>query len=160
MELKINNVYEFRYKPEIAEKIFSPYHCFDGQLIAREWGDKVILQDTYWGTSSDSRRFSLDEAKEKGTLKFICNLDEVKEIDEYNLRYYADEDVFNLSSQSGYRKKYAIKKNTQRSKDKMLRVLNESLANAKHAIENAKREIQIANKKITELNDGNIDIYI
>ena len=37
MEIKLNDVYKFRYHEEVRnKKVFDPYWCFDGQLIVKE----------------------------------------------------------------------------------------------------------------------------
>jgi hypothetical protein len=96
MEIKLNDVYKFRYHEEVRnKKAFDPYWCFDGQLIVKENKNGLYLEDTYW--SSDSRKFTLEEALQDGILTFVCNLDDVIECREYNLQYYEDEDTFNLS---------------------------------------------------------------
>jgi len=64
-QIKEFDVFDFRYKPEIEEDMFEPYHCFDGQLIAKK-DDKggIYLEDTYW--SSGGKIFTLQEAQKGG----------------------------------------------------------------------------------------------
>jgi len=135
MEIKLNDVYKFRYHEEVRnKKAFDSYWCFDGKLIVKENKDGLYLQDTYLN-SGDDRRFTLNEALKQGILTFICNLDDVEEIGEYNIQYYNDEDVFDLSTQKGCRKKYCIKKGTKRSAEKMKSVLNEKIEDSERKIE-------------------------
>ena len=159
MELKLNDVYNFRYNECWREKIFDPSWCFDGQLIVRENENGLYLRDTYWG-SGEGKTFTLEEALDKGVLTFVCNLDDVEEIKEYNTQYYADEDIFDLSSQHLCYRKYCIKKGTKRSAEKMKAVLNEKIAKSKHEIEWETFQIKRNEEKLQELKNGNLDIYI
>src|SRR6478609_2919716 len=57
VQLRENDVFNFRYKPDEAKKRFEPY----GTLVVKKYGeDKLYLVDTYWG-SGDSRTFTPDE---------------------------------------------------------------------------------------------------
>lgn len=158
MEIKLNDVYRFRYNEEYLKNKLDLYWCFDGQLIVKEKNGELYLEDTYWG--SDNRKFTLKEALERGSLTFICNLDNVIECGEYNLQYYADEDIFNLSYQSGCYKKYCIRKNAKHSAEKMKAVLNEKITNSKREIEWETVQIKRNVEKLQELENGNLDIYI
>ena len=53
MDIKLNDVYKFRFKKEYAESLHNPYHCFDDKLIVRaDENGELYLQDTYWGLAS------------------------------------------------------------------------------------------------------------
>ena len=159
MEIKLNDVYKFRYHEEVRnKKVFDPYWCFDGQLIVKENKNGLYLEDTYW--SGDSRKFTLEEALQDGILTFVCNLDDVIECREYNLQYYEDEDTFNLSYQSGCYKKYCVRKNAKRSPEKMKSVLNEKIEESERKIKWLTSDVESYKKKLQEVEKGNLDIYI
>ena len=155
VKLRVNDVYSFNYNAVEVEKRFDPYHCFDGQLIVKEINGKLILKDTYWG-SGDNRTFTLEKALQEGTLTYKCNLDEVEEIKEYELSYYADEDLFNLSHQHGCYSKYAKRKGAKRNKEKMLAVLTKQIAGEKRKIEWAQQSLVTLNEKLQKLEEGDI----
>ena len=158
-KIKINDLFEFRYDAEIAKEMFSPYHCFDGQLVVKEReGGELYLEDTYWTTQN--KCFTLKEALEVGKLTFICNLDEVETVHKMQFVYYEDKDTFDLSTQHGYSKKYAIKKDAKRSKTKMLKVVNDKIEESKREISSLKRAIELANVNLEEIKTGNLEIYI
>lgn len=161
IELKENDVYLFRYKPEVAEKKFPPYHCFDGKLVVRKLSDgDFLLCDTYWGSASDSRSFRLEKALEQGELTFYCNLDDLQNISEHEQIYYADEDIFNLSRQHGCYKHYAIKTGTKRSKEKMIAVIMEKISGKEQDIEYANSSIGRLYENLADIESGKLDIYI
>lgn len=157
--MKEDDYYLFRYNAEYIKNTFEPYHCFDGKLIAKKENGRIILVDTYWGSTSN-RTFTWKEAKTQGSLEFICNLNNVDDLYKGNLIYYSDRDVFDLSSQHGCYEKYAIKRGAQRSKIKMLSVLKQKISDAKSTIGSSEREIQSALENISEIRRGNLDIYI
>lgn len=157
--MKERDYYLFNYNDEYTQNAFEPYHCFDGRLIAKKVGGRIILVDTYWGSSSN-RTFTWKEAKTQGSLEYICNLDNVDNLHKANRIYYSDRDIFNLSSQHGCYEKYAIRRGAKKSKTKMLSVLKQKISDAKSTIGFREREIQSALKNIEEIKTGNLDIYI
>lgn len=166
MNFKLNDVYSFRYKPEVlaeAEKYHSNLnHCFDGQLIVKQNDDSAIfLEDTYWvGNSNSNYCFSIEEALKKGNLIFKCNLDKVEPIQEWQLSYYDEVDTFNLSRQHGYYKAFYVRKSAKRSKARMLRALNEKIIEAQNKINFANREIERAKEAIIQVERDNLEVYI
>jgi len=162
-EIKENNVFDFSYKPAVAKDIFEPRHCFDGQLLAcKQKNGEIVLIDTYWGYGWDqyNTKFSIEKAKDKGKLTFKCNLDEVDEISQHQLKYYADDDIVNLSYQHSCYKKFALKKGAKRSKEKMLKVLNKNISDAESNIKYAERTIKRSKKKIEQIEKGDMEVYI
>ncbi len=157
--MKERDYYLFNYNAEHTQNAFEPYHCFDGRLIAKKVGGRIILVDTYWGSSSN-RTFTWKEAKTQGSLEYICNLDNVDDLHKASRIYYSDRDIFNLSSQHGCYEKYAIRRGAKKSKTKMLSVLKQKISDAKSTIGFSEREIQSALKNIEEIKIGNLDIYI
>jgi metal-sulfur cluster biosynthetic enzyme len=158
MEIKVNDVYRFRYNEETKKKMFDSSWSFDGQLIVKEKNESLYLEDTYWNSSNVI--FTLEEILEKGTLTFVCNLDEVKEIREYDIQYYDDKDIFDLSYQHHCYIKYYIKNDTKRSIEKMRTILNEKIAKSKFEIAWETTQIKRNEEKLKELENGNLDIYI
>ena len=161
MEIKLNDIYIFRYNEMYLEKIFMPDHCFDKQLVVKEKNGELYLEDTYWGfADSSNKKFTLEEILEKGTLTFICNLNSVVECREYDAQYYAGEDIFDLSYQHHCYQKYCIKKDAKRSAEKMKDVLNEKITKSKFEIEWETIQIKRNEEKLQEIENGNLDIYI
>lgn len=159
MELKINDVYKFRYNEEYLEKLFEPYHCFDAQLIVKQGIHNLYLEDTYWSTGNN-KTFTLEQALEKGTLEFVCNLDEVEEIRSYDMRYYDDNDLFNLSRQHNCYGEYYKRKSAKKSAKKMEQVLIDEIKEIEHAIKSKEWDLKRANEKLEKLRLGDMDIYL
>lgn len=127
LQVKLNDVYNFRFNEKELGKRFMPYHCFDGTLIVRKRdnGD-FYFQDTYWGCN-DSKTFTIKQASEQGSLTFICNLDEVEKCREDDKLYYDDADFITLHIHANYSNAYYLKKGAIRSKEKMIESVNENL---------------------------------
>jgi hypothetical protein len=160
IQLKVNDVYSFRYNEEEIKKRFEPYHCFDGQLVVKKRHDESLyLVDTYWG-SGDNRVFSLEKALKEGTLTYKCNLDDVETIREHEFGYYADDDLFNLSHQHGCYKHYAKKKGVERSKEKMLETINKKISETEYEMDYAARNIISLNERKQKIIDGDLTTYI
>lgn len=152
-----NDVFKFRYSEEYIKNykgIGDLYHCFDGTLIEKEYsnGDKY-WEDTYW--SSDNRRFdSMEDIISKGTIEFICNLDEMEEISEHQEKYYNPDDVVYISIHKGYRSKYLIKKGVEKSKDIILKGLKNKIDEIQSNIEYEIRKIESLKKDIEEIENN------
>lgn len=162
MEIKLNDVYKFRYNEKYLKELFEPYWCFDGQLIVKQnKNGELYLQDTYWGfNGGECKVFTLKQVLERGELTFICNLDEVEECKEYDLKYYDDNDLFDLSYQHGRYKLYFKRKEAKKSPEKMRNVIEIKIETAEHEILWQQRLIEQLKEKLNELSKGNIDIYI
>lgn len=159
LELKNMDVFSFRFNAEYVKKESYPYHCFDGTLIAKKFHDgKIRLVDTYW--TSDSRVFTLSDALKKGTLNFICNLDEVTAATKDIYNYYNDEDCITLFIHAGYRNQYYLKRGAERSKEKMISVLTSKIEDANRQIESLKWYANNYAVSIEEINSGNLSIHI
>lgn len=159
MKIKLNDVYRFRYSDEYNSNGKDNYWCFDGQLVVKEGRENtLILQDTYW--SSDSKTFSLEEALKKGSLKFICSMEDVIECQENDRKYYKPEDIFDLSCQHHYRK--AIYRNKEARKD--LGIMQESLEDmigeTEREIQYAKNSLEFLQEKLEKVKSGDMDVYI
>jgi hypothetical protein len=150
-----NDVYRFRYSEEFIKQ--NPnrdlYHCFDGILIEKERNGVTYYEDTYW--SSDNRTFnSMDEIKTKGDIKFLCNLGEMEEINEWKSKYYNKEDVVFLGIHKGYRAKYLIKKGTEMSKDVVIQGLKNKIVELENDIRYNTNKIEWLKKDIENVESG------
>lgn len=162
--MKDGDVYEFQYSAAYREKQSGPgldlSWCFDGQLVYRNGK----LCDTYWsfGDGVDGRVFTVDQAIGSGTLRFICNLNDVRIVPEYEQQYYDDNDCFNLSYQHGCYKKFAIRKDAAKSAVKMLNEINDRIrkrrADASSAVTSALADIERLSSARTQIEAGNLDV--
>jgi len=153
---KLKDVFTFRYKNQ--SEMFEPNHCFDGQLVIKKYDGELILEDTYW--SSNGRRFKIQEAIDKGEMKFVCNLNEVSLIKESETVYYDDSHIFNLSYQHGCYRKFAIKKGAKRSAKKMIKIIEHKISDEKYNIKYSNRNIELLEEKLKKVKNGDIKIYI
>lgn len=168
IQIKENDVFSFQYNEKELKDRFSPYHCFDGRLIAKKMQDgTIILLDTYWASkhdnftrNSEGRTFTIESALQKGELKFICNLNDVEEIRDYEQGYYADEDLFNLSYQHHCYKYFTKRKGAERSKEKMLKTINEKIEDAEHRLRSAERHILEYNETKVKIEGGDLMVYL
>lgn len=158
LTIREGDVYRFSYHPEVLAKFRGdPYWCFDGQVVAR----KGRLLDTYWmgaswSESGDNRVVNPLE----GTLTFVCNLGDVQRIEEWEQRYYADEDVLNLSYQHGCYKRFAVRNGTQRSAAKMQAWLRALATQHRREIEFRVRQLEQIAVQLSKVEAGDTSISI
>ncbi len=158
IKIQEQDVFKFRYKNNDKVRI-DLYHCFDGILVAKGGSDgKIYLEDTFW--SSDSRRFTPKEAFEKGELTYICNLDEMADIEKYEKCYYDDDSIITLSIHKGYRPHYLIKKGTQRSQSKMIQTILQRIKEEHSTIRMADNSLKTLNEKLKKVQDGDVSVYL
>ena len=157
IELKENDIYSFRYNEKEMKERFDPWHCFDGQLVVR--GGKLI--DTYWGIGSTdgAKAFTLSEALANGSLEFKCNLDEVDFCSEDDKKYYDEGDIINLSTQQGYYKRFARKKGSVRSKEKIFETLSYKIEEYKWDIKSKEYWVGIMEEDLKKVLQGDTNVY-
>lgn len=160
VQFRVNDVFNFRYKPDEAKKRFEPYHCFDGTLVVKKCGeDKLYLVDTYWSIG-DSRIFTPDEALEKGELTFLCNLEEMDDIKEMETLYYDDADIVKMHIHAGYRSRFLIKKGVQRSQAKMLQSIKQKIEDEHSKIRSAENSLKWHNEPLKKIEAGDTSVYL
>src|ERR1051325_4089891 len=124
IEPKDGDVYQFVYSEESWKRAKSGVGhgdlrwCFDGQLIFRDG----LLCDTYWGLDwrgDTGRYFTIAEAVAKGTLTFVCNLNDVEKIPDYDFPLYAAGDAFNLTHQHGCYKYFVKRRGAKKDAELM-----------------------------------------
>ena len=158
-KIREGDVFSFRYKPEIEKKKFYPYHCFDGQLIAKKNSKgEIYLEDTYWTTGG--RILTPEEAERLGVLTFKCNLRNVEKTHKEDLVYYDDKDIFDLSYQHRSYEEHAVRKGAERSKSKMLDVVNGRIEEAEHEIVRLKGKIKNLKDARKKIKSGNLNVYL
>lgn len=142
MELRVNDIYKFRYNEEQERLMVSPYHCFDGILTVKEYDKReLVLVDGYW--SSENKWFTLKDALEKGKLTLICNLNETEKITEHESKYYDEKDIFILPFHSGYNTVWLKRKSAEKSREVMLNHLKNKVEDRKQKLESAKRALEM-----------------
>ena len=160
VQFRENDVFNFRWKPDEAKKRFEPYHCFDGTLVVKKYGeDKLYLVDTYW-SGGDSKTFTPDEAIKKGELTFLCNLDEMVDIKDWETAYYDDADIVKMHIHAGYRSRFLIKKGTQRSQAKMLQSIKQKIQDEHSKIRSAENSLKWHKETLKKIEAGDTSVYL
>lgn len=154
MEIKLGDVFRFQYTYQPGER--DRYWCFDGQLVATAHNGGIMLVDTYWCTSGSNRQFTQEEAEAKGTLKLVCNLNEVEEIKDGTF-YYDEKDVFDLSYQHNCYKRFMKRKGAPRSRDAMRAHLQGLIQKARADVSHAVSRCEFLAQSIHAL-DGASDL--
>lgn len=155
IEPKDGDVFRFSYSAESWEQakrgICGDLNwCFDGQLVYCDG----LLCDTYWGLNwrgDNGRYFKLADALAKGILTYVCNLNDVEPIRDYEYELYAEGDAFNLSYQHGCYKHFVKRKGAKKDKSLMLAKLHAKVTDARKAIESASRDLEYAVERREQL---------
>ena len=161
--MKINDVYRLSWKER--EWNDQKNHCFEGSAIIKEIGGELMYMDTYWGfsPSGNNHFFSADEANKKFNIKFLFNLDDVKNITVSDLDFYGDDDIFRLSEQHACVPsciKYFVKKDAAKSQNKILSVIKNKLEEEERNISWANNKIIRLKKTMVEVENGNLEVYL
>lgn len=134
-DIKVDDVYKVRYTQSFREvRVNSDLnHCFEGLAVATQSDNGIILVDTYWGLRGGtySKIFKISDIGRKIDIEYYCNLNEITKIHSLEIKYYADEDIVFLHDQHACVEScryYYIKNGAVRNRDKILRVLNEEIA--------------------------------
>lgn len=152
--IKEGDIYKFRYNEQFMKGNFEPYHCFDGILTVKPSYEKgLILVDGYW--SSDNRWFTLDKALSEGELTFICNVNEVEVIKEYESMYYNEKDIFRLPFHSGYHTVYYKRKGAEKCKETILNQLTVKVQQAESSLTSAQRGLEWAKESLEKAKKEN-----
>lgn len=133
------DVFRFSYSQAERDKAAQGWagslnHCFDGQVVCRDGK----LCDTYWGFDAGEPRIVTPA---HGELTFVCNLADVRDIREYETRWYDAADVFNLSYNHGCHKRFVVKKDAQPSAARMIEETRKKEAEIRHNIEHGMRTL-------------------
>lgn len=118
--LKINQVFE--YEPDNS-------HARSGYAIVTEFGDGLVLRDTYWSSDRPVLR-----ATEVATAHFAFDLDEYREVKDYEWEEYAKAD------QQGYRTQhwiYLARNDAQPDLDTKIQKAWQELEKARRTVEAA-----------------------
>lgn len=166
-DFKVNDVFYFQYNEQEIKTRFEPRHCFDGQFIVKQRPNgEIYFIDTFWASKhngfanmGDIRTKSVEDALRQGTLRFVCNLDDVEEIAEGEVKYYANEDVFDLSYQHGCYKYFVKKKGAVRSKEKMIESIKLKIEDQTSKMRWAQREIEYLKEQLLKVEAGDTTIY-
>jgi hypothetical protein len=172
IKLKEGDIYNFSWNQkqrDIAAKGWagSLDHCFEGLLIVmpypqwnlekEEYEHPLKLVDTFWGIKStqNNKSFTLEEALEKGTLNFYCNLDEIERIKAYEVDDYADDDLYELSDQHRCSVYFYKKKGAKKSPAKKIATIEAGIRRRKSEIESAIWMIQRDTREIEDIKNLN-----
>jgi hypothetical protein len=165
MEIKPNDYFHFRYHPLDGYGWDSRTHCFEGLLLAclTDSGG-ILLRDTYWNRSGrDGRYLTPAEAEAEGTLTFYCNLDDIEKIDSYRKDYYAETDLFCLTTQhacSHHCVEYFKRKGASFNVDKMLSVVDAKIQDARRQLNSTVRDLELLSVTKSKIEGGDTTVYI
>lgn len=121
------------------------YWCVDNRCVMKN--GKLV--DTYWDGVKRASSSSNILDPEKVDLEFICNLNDIEFIKEYQIEDY--DKVYNLSHQKGCYKVFAINKGAQIS-NKALRIKYQKLLEqAEYQKRSAEWDIERYTKLLEEL---------
>lgn len=160
-EIRIDDVYKIRYTQSFREERVNSdlNHCFEGLAVATQSDNGIILVDTYWGLRGGtySKIFKISDIGRKIHIEYYCNLNEITKIHSLEVKYYDDEDIILLHDQHACVEScryHYIKNGAIRSKEKILRVLNEEIADAESRLVCAQNSIEAKKKLASEIEAG------
>lgn len=158
-ELREGDVYRWSYREPGDDRMWGRYHCKSMIAIVKDGR----LRDTYWqiggSFSSGSFSFGIDDLH-RFNLKFLGNLSDLDNRPEYDADYYADEDIVNLNHSNSSKGNFYIRKDAQRSADKMLATAQNKIADAESKKRSAEATIERMLARIAEIERGDTSGYL
>ena len=137
------------YKPRHKDVIdYQPYNqwCHEGTAIV-EWDNKLKKHryyDTYWRTDKK-------EVNEPRGASLMFNLNEVRQVSEYEWDKYADDDRYILSSQHHLQKSFYVRKGASESISKQIEDARIKVEEKRYAVDSAVRDLEWEWKKLAKL---------
>lgn len=159
MNIKDGDVFNWSWK-ECKSNGSDAYWCMDGQCVAREVKGEILLFDTYWFNQWSNKDvlfcydgFDRNNSKllnpDRVNLEFVCNANEVRQIDK---GYSQDYDkVYNLSYQKNCYPYYAVDKDAQPSNKAIIAKYERKIQKAQEAKRSAEWDIEYYSRLIQEL---------
>lgn len=95
-----------------------------------------------------------------GTIEFICNLDEVDEITEYEVKYYSPDDVTRITRQHGCTSScvyYMLRKGAMKNTDVMANGIREKIKENNRNIKSMKSSNKRLARDLKKVLDGQIE---
>lgn len=140
------------YKPKAKDVIRygNSSHCKDGVAFVRYDNSRKehYFIDTYWYSGTDSLTYvDLDSAE------LLFNLNDVRQVKEWEYEKYAKADRFMLNSEHGYRKQYFVKKTAKESLSQQLENAQIKEQEARRAIDSAVSSHQWAVRDVVRLEE-------
>lgn len=156
MIIRDGDIFRWSYKDDEAYRAKhsgsgTAYWCLDQQCFATERSGVIYLIDTYW--TDYSAEYLGSETSyvnpDRVDLEFICNLNEIEFINEYEIQDY--DKVYNLSRQKNCYKKYAIDKGVQPSKEAILKKITAERDQLVRDVDHNQWRIKMLNEQIQEM---------
>lgn len=159
MSIKPGDVFRFSWHYDESKQHTDRMWCFDGKLVAHQAGDGILLVDTYWDGgqrvhSDAGKRFTPEEAFKAGSLEFICNLNDVEPVKDYECRWYDKEDLFDLSYQHRCYGRYMKRKGAKKSKEAMRRALAEDRREVEENLRAAVHKLEWIARSLQQIEDA------
>jgi hypothetical protein len=159
---KVGDIYRWSWnevefeKRKDQNKSGTLYWCASRICIFKDDGK---FWDTYWGGENHEhdRRFSIEDAAAKLSLKFVANFDDLVEADKSQRAYYKDADCVDISHPNKTRGGFYIRKGAERSFEKMRRVMTRTLREYERT---AKSAAQSADRIRVEIERLRVESYV
>ena len=168
--IKHNDIFRFQWSPKKEHGWDSRYHCFQGTLRAdrkRKKDGELCLIDTYWGIHGNGRVLTpvqiSNEISNGGSFKYYCNLDEVDLIDDFDVCYYKNEDIYTISSQNACHPScinHFLRRGATRDAQTMINYIKGEIENSQNDIRYAENNIRILTEKLHEVESGNVEVHL
>lgn len=160
---KENDVFKFWFNENYCKELLYPYHCVEGIFfVIKDYGGNLIFADNFWGKNgkdNSNKKFTPEEVKQKCNIEYICNLNDIESIEEWNAEYYDDADIVIISEQKGCRKHFYKFKNAKRNRDKIKNVLLAKQNYLKMQFQSIVHSMKMNDNKLKEIETADLDKF-
>jgi hypothetical protein len=146
--MRDGDIYFWRYANEMGDHSMT-YHCKSRKAVVINGR----LVDTFW--SSPSEGHVVDPAR--CVLEFKGNKADLRQIREWEAKYYNDEDVVDMRHSNSSRAEVYVKANAKRSREAMLSHIETMRSEQESVIRSASYRLELLKQSEADIHAGKLD---
>lgn len=146
--MRDGDIYFWRYANELGDHSMT-YHCKSGKAVATNGR----LVDTFWSTPSDG--YVVDPSR--CVLTFKGNKDELRQIREWEVKYYNEDDVVDMRHSNSSRAEIYVKASAKRCRDAMLTHIAAMRSEQESVIRSANYRLELLARSEDDVRNGKLD---
>ena len=156
--MKNGDIFKWSYNEEQLKKMGLQYSAGTLYWCCSRIGvfNDGYLEDTFWNSSTD-KCFSIESIKEKLTLEFIANEDDLVSANTSEKAYYLDSDCFDLNHPNSTRGNFYLRKGAKKNIAKMELILKRE---RNHIASSIKSQLRSISQLEDQLKNVTIESFI
>lgn len=146
--MRDGDIYFWRYALELGDRSMM-YHCKSRKAVAANGR----LVDTFWSAASDG--YVVDPSR--CVLEFKGNKADLRQIREWEVKYYNDDDVVDMRHSNSSHAEIYVKASAQRCRDAMLSHIAAMRSKQESVIRSAQYHLELLDQSEADVRNGKLD---